>query len=260
MKRLSMGFAGFAALALLGPAASGDVPASLREGGYYIDDLSKSTTRNFLNHFSYEGLNRSHTVYWTTSNNTSPGVDYYDWSYFTGHGCTTSGGKYGYYGVTTYGSANCVNLLNAGNNSNGGYGRRLKYLVLHSCETVTSPYDDFDASSKWLQEPGSIFDGLHILMGFRTQTDQDNGLLIADEMGRLTVTETSTLIVWNWMNAVDTYGDSTDPYLDEYSIYTAYSPGHFYEAAYSSFWDVYGGSQSGSYDSPSLYAMWSDSE
>ncbi len=261
MKRILIGYPMVVGIALFLPTPSGAVPAGLREQGLYIDDLSKTTVQNFLGHFSYEGLYPSRTAYWTTSNNSWPtGVDSYDWVYYTGHGCPPSGGGFGYYGLTTYNSANCVNLLNAGNNSNGGYGRRLKYLVLHSCETVASPWDDPDAVSKWLQEPGSIFDGLHILMGFRTQTDQNNGLNIADEMGYLTTVDYPTLIIWNWENAVDTYGDPNDPWIDEYSIYTAYSPGHFYEAAYSSFWDVYGGSQSGSYDSPSLFAIWSQSE
>lgn len=262
MKRVSMRLAVFVVGSILfAPVLYGAVPSSLREGGWYIDDMSKSTVQNFFSYFTYEGLQRSSLSAWTTRNDSWwTGVDWYDWSYYTGHGCAIAGGGYGFYGITTYGGATCINLLDAGNNSNGGYGRRLKYLVLHSCETVASPFDDPDAPTRWLEEPGSIFDGLHILMGFRTQTDQDNGLNIADEMGYFLNVDYPTVIVWNWENAVETYGDPVDPWMDQYAMYSAYADGHFYEAAYSSFWDVYGVSQSASYDNPSLYAMWSQPE
>lgn len=260
MRTRSIGFAVFVAIAFSVPVATGAVPASLKESGYYMSEpASRPTVQNFLNHFTSEGIFQSRTAYWTTGNNTSPGVDAFDFVYYTGHGCPIAGGKRGLYGITSYSGA-CINLLDAGNNSNHGYGARLKYLVLHSCETVPASTDDYDAATKWLQEPGSIFDGLHTLMGFRTKADQNTGLNIADEMGYLVNIDYPAILVWNWSNAVDTYGDSTDPYLDEYSMYTAYYPGHFYEAAYSSFWDVYGGSQSQSYLSPALYSMWSDAD
>jgi hypothetical protein len=256
MRATLIRYAAFMSIALFLPDAYGAVPPGLREEGLYIDDvLSQWTTASFMVHFTSEGQYQSQTRYWTTRNNWWPGVDWFDWVYYTGHGCSTTGGNYAWYGVTMY-NGDCVDLLSAGDSSHGGYGNRLKYLVSHSCETVASPYDDWQAISKWLEEPGSIFDGLHILMGFRTQADMYTGLNIADEMGRLLNEDYPTLIVWNWMNAVETYG-SPDGYLDEYSIYAAYLSGHFYEPAYSSFWDVYGGSQSGSYDSPSLYAIYS---
>lgn len=235
-----IGVAGFTAYA--------DIPAGYYEGGMYIDDpMSTQTTLNFLNNFTYELNYATNASNWTTSNDSSPyGVDWYDFAYFCGHGYP--------YNIMMYGG-DYVDLRNAGNNNNSGYGLYLKYLVLHSCQTVPSPIDIADPWTPWLGEPGGIFDGLHVLCGFRTNAGKSSGLNIASYMGNLTYNHSNT-VVNNWINAVDTYGNSDG--TDEYCLFSAFRDGYLDNPTYDSWYDVYGVSASENTVDPNLWCVWSE--
>jgi len=229
--------------------AYGDVSgAGYEEGGMYINDpMSPATTLNFLNNFTYEKNYATIASDWTTSNDSSPyGVDSYDFAYFCGHGYP--------YNIMMY-NGSYVDLRNAGNNSNSGYGSDLEFLVLHACQAVPSPIDVADPWTPWLSEPGGIFDGLHILCGFRTNAGKSSGLNIANYMGYLTFHQ-SGYVVDNWINSVNAYGNTDS--TDEFCFYSMFRSGYRFNATYDAKYDVYGGAVCLDTTDPALWCYWSE--
>ena len=226
-----------------------EIPTHYEEGGLCTtnDPPSPGVVWNFIQHFTYEQYFLTIEREWTTRNNTAPrGVDSFDFLYFCGHGRP--------YEIKTN-ENNWVDLRTAGDNSHNGYGNSdLEFLVLHSCSVLPSPIDVGDAFTPWLAEPGGIFDGLHVLLGFRTDASYAADEQIACFMGDLTENQTGR--VWeNWVNAVNTYGIS---YYDKFCLFVAYRHGHFDDQAYDAYYDVYGGSVARDTTDPGLWCYWSD--
>lgn len=226
-----------------------EVPSSSREAGLctHHDDQSADVTWNFIQHFTYEKWYYTLAHNWTTSNNDYTwGVDGNDFSYFCGHGSPYS---------ICMDAGDAVDLRNAGNNSNNGYGDYLGYLVLHSCSVVPSPIDVGDAFTPWLGEPGGIFDGLHVMMGFRTSASGSNDNMIASYMGQLTKNQSGR--VWeNWVNAVNTQGAAGIE--DAFCLFVAFRPGYYDNPTYDAYYDVYGGSVCYDTNDPQAWCYWSE--
>lgn len=153
-------------------------------------------------------------------------------------------------------AGDALDLRNAGDNSNNGYGtNNLEFLVLHSCSVVPSPIDVTDWWTPWIGEPGGIFDGLHILMGFRTEASYSNANMIASYMGELTNNQSGR--VWeNWVNAVNTKGASGS--RDEFCFMSAFRTGYSENPSYNAAYDVYGSSISYDTSDPQLWCFWSE--
>jgi hypothetical protein len=230
--------------------ANAKVPARYNEGGACSAEFLDAGAA-FVSYF--DAPKRYYYTYapnWTTKNNISPyGVDRYDFMYYNGHG-----GPY----QIKMADESWIDLRTAGSSNNNGYGDYyLKFLVLHSCQTVPSPIDVSDWGTPWLQEPGGIFDGLHILLGFRTYASgDDHGYNILYSMGNLT-SNCSGTVISNWINSVDTYGAPDDQ--DEYCIMSAYRDGHFDDPTYDSWYDVYGVQHCVNTTNPDLWCVWSES-
>jgi hypothetical protein len=225
-----------------------DVSSSYEEVGYYDDDPDcKPVVNSFLQYFDYELFTLTLSSDWTTGNNDSPyGVDIYDLVFYCGHGNRWL--------ISMYGSAT-VDLRNAGNNSDGGYGLDLEHLLLYSCLVVPGSLEVSNWWTPWISEPGGIFDGLHMVCGFRTEATKVYANTIANYIGYHTFHQNNTLFN-NWRNGTMTYG-STSSTLDKCAMIFLYDSSDSSKCAHT---DTYGGSVCVDHDPSStlLVGMWYD--
>lgn len=219
------------------------------ECAYYAADTNlQNTTTQFFQNFT-QGIERTSYTYvsdWTTGNNAYPaGVDYYDLVVYAGHGSQNY--------ITTMNGG--VDLSTAGNNSNEGYGLWLKVLLFYSCRVVASPIDVADWATPWLNEPGGIFDGLHVLCGFRTDMGIDPSWNMANYMGQLTYNHSGT-VVENWINSVETYGMPWVEDRDNWCVMAAFRNGYYDDPAWDAYYDVYGISMCNNSTDQNLWCGW----
>lgn len=211
--------------------ASGEVIPGWEECGYYDDDPDSATVVNqFLFYYSEELFELTLRTDWTSGNNETPyGVDTYDLVYYCGQGFP--------YNINMF-SAAVIDLARAGETPAQGYGGRdLEFLVLHASSVVPGTIDPVpDAYKPWMLEPFDIFDGLHVLLGFRTCTLSTSANSIASNFGYMTYFQQAGIID-AWINAVLIGGDHLLG-CDKFSImYTATVPG---DPAFDASFDIYG--------------------
>ena len=113
----------------------------------------------------------------------------------------------------------------------GDYNERVKWMILYSCLVVASPltesnwwgpFVDPDGSG---DEEGDVFDGLHMFLGFRTNSYVSPAVSV-----------TSAWVDWinqggylldEWFDAIDTYGYPDTSAYDKGSV--VYHPNHRYD-------------------------------
>jgi hypothetical protein len=175
------------------------VRAAGKEGGYAgtKDQGHDEVVYNFLKHFSYEQYYYARTFQFGDYNNQR--VDAMDIAIFAGHGnqwfiSTTDGG---------------VDLSSVGSSLNWGWGdNNAEFVVFESCDVVPSPIEVSDWWTKWVQEPGGSFDGLHQALGFRTLSWQSTDQDITDDFGGRVRNNSG---VWEcWFDAINNQGRSDE--------------------------------------------------
>jgi len=175
------------------------VRAAGKEGGYAgtTDQGHDEVVYNFLKHFSYDQYFYARTFQWASSNNQR--VDAMDIAIFAGHGnqwfiSTTDGG---------------VDLSNVGSGPNWGWGDvNAEFVVFESCDVVPSPIEVSDWWTKWVQEPGGAFDGVHQALGFRTLSWQSTDEDITDDFGERVRNNHG---MWeSWFDAINDEGRSDE--------------------------------------------------
>lgn len=167
------------------------------EGGFAgtTDQGHDTVVYNFLKHFSYEQYYYSYTFCWTSNNNSF--VDGVNFAIFGGHG-------------NQYLIANIdgnVDLSSAGNTSNGGYGLNADFVAFESCSVVPSPIERSDWWWGWNQS-GTIFRGLHQVLGFHTSSYQSTDELVTDYFG--TKIQQNYPVWQSWFEAIDVKGLSSE--------------------------------------------------
>jgi len=158
-------------LALLSALAATSVQAQ-EEGGYVYnhgEDRFVDNVYNFLKHFPYEQYYWAQHWQFGSSNNYY--VDAMDFAYYSGHGNNLFLGM-----GPGSSSPQYVDIRTAGTTSNGGWGDRdLEFIVFQSCKVIPAPIDVADWWSEWVG-PGDVFQGLHMALGYRTNSYSGNGI------------------------------------------------------------------------------------
>jgi hypothetical protein len=164
------------------------------QGGYAgtEDEGHDTAVMQFLYHFYWDDFYYAETKHFGTENNDY--VDAMDIVYFCGHGCPYAlQMSTGFY----------ASLINVFGDDNGFGDRDLEFLIVHSCETVPSPIEKTDWADWWYNET-SIWDGLHSLCGFRTDSWQSTDSYIADAYGDYI--DDDGRIMWSWIQAIFYHG------------------------------------------------------
>jgi hypothetical protein len=194
------------------------------EGGYAgtIGDGDIDCISQFLQHFPRgedEQFVYVEDYQFTSRNNEF--VDNHDIVMFSGHGRAFEIKVWQDYPTS---GDSWVDLATAGSGDDYGYGDNdLEYLVLQSCNTVPSTLETSDPIGPWVSDSGHIADGLHQILGFRSEAtmayDQDItywfGYWISqtDSNG-----EGKYYIIDSWLWAVREKGDPVNDEYDKASI------------------------------------------
>ncbi len=182
-------------LALAGPVGAVD----RLEGGYVGSRTEGDATTpvwNFIKHFSYDQYYWAETFQFGSYNNER--VDKMDFSYFVGHGSPWS----------IKCQATWIDLDTAGSTSHEGWGdRNALFVTLHACQVIASPLEVGDWYSAWTNADG-VFDGVHQVLGFRTNASQSCDQDISDYFGSRI---DSGAAVWQaWFDAIWLRGNGTE--------------------------------------------------
>jgi hypothetical protein len=142
-----------------------------RFGGLYGTDSGNTqppvaaflnTVDNYAGH-TRTGPTAHYIANWDSSNNaTNTGVDDFQFTYTCEHGSPWAI-------LTNNGTCN-FNSSGFGGSSNMGWGDdQVNWIVLYSCQVIRSPIEVSDWSSVWIsQNPYDVMDGVHMILGFRT--------------------------------------------------------------------------------------------
>jgi len=147
--------------------------ADFKEGGYVgtAGQGHDTVVYNFLKHFSYEQYYWAIPSQFTTNNNNR--VDAMTIAFFAGHGSPWS----------ILCQSTSVDLKTAGTSSHKGWGNvASKFVAFESCKVVPSPIETSDWAYPWTK-PGGVFDGVHQVIGFRTNSWQSSDQDISDYFG-----------------------------------------------------------------------------
>jgi len=147
--------------------------ADHKEGGYVgtSGEGHPTVVYNFLKHFNYEQYYWAEDFQFTSYNNYR--VDGMTFSIFAGHGSP-------WYILC---QSNGVDLSSAGSTSHKGYGdKNCKFVAFESCKVVPSPLEVSDWASNWTNTNG-VFDGVHQILGFRTDSWQSTDQKITNYFG-----------------------------------------------------------------------------
>jgi len=174
---------------------------SNEEGGYAgtRDEGHTTVVYNFLKQFSeYE------QYYYSTGSqfieNNDNRVDAMDFAIFAGHGNA--------FFIRAEDGAG-INFGSVGNTSHEGYGDDdLEFLALETCKSVPSPLEG-TWSTPWVQS-GGAFDGLHQVVGFRTDSWQSSDQNISLSFGKKIVACRGVYSAW--FDAINEEGLRTDPF------------------------------------------------
>ncbi len=164
-------------VALMSIIPSLNLNASSEKIGGYVDHAQQRFVNNVWNfvknyqQWTNVGGNQWREIqyYWAepylfTSNSMSY-INAMDLDYVSGHGAN-------YYIQTNQSTSDGVDLRSApGYGANNG--GSLKFLIIESCNTVTTAPD---VPGDWWTPWTSIFQGLHQLVGFHTLSNSDNGI------------------------------------------------------------------------------------
>ena len=169
------------------------------EGGYVGSRTEGDATTpvwNFIKHFSYNQYYWAETFQFGSYNNER--VDKMDFSYFVGHGNPWS----------IKCQSTWIDLDTAGSTSHEGWGdRNAEFVTLHACQVVASPLEVADWYSAWTNADG-VFDGVHQVLGFRTNASMSCDQDISDYFGSRI---DSGAAVWqSWFDAIWLRGDGTE--------------------------------------------------
>ncbi|UCH92896.1 MAG: hypothetical protein JSV88_21745 [Candidatus Aminicenantes bacterium] len=132
-------------------------------------------------------------------NSNPPGFDWYDFGFVCAHG-----NQWRFEMVN-----GMVNLNSAGFGSSAAQGWGddfLEWVVLYSCLVVASPLENPQPNwwSVWKDDPNDVFDGLHILNGFRTNAWVPPAQTVASQYARKL--NNGEYILYAWFDAVTQYG------------------------------------------------------
>ncbi len=176
------------------------------EGGYCGNDpIAPKVVYNFIKHFNYEQYYWANKSMFTNSNNYY--VDSVDFAYYCGHGSPFHIGVYS--NGAGYGSSTYIDLRSAGSSPHRGYGDRdLEFIVFHSCQTVPSPIERPHDWWAWTTNQSvDIFDGLHQVLGFRTNAMKITADDISNYFGKRMA---GNNLVWqSWFDAINAEGYHT---------------------------------------------------
>lgn len=196
--RLNFSFV-FLVLCLLLVTGNLSVYSAGREGGYAgtRDEGHDEVVYNFLKHFTYDQYFYARTFQFGSSNNSR--VDAMDIAIFAGHGNKWLIG-------TTDGA---VDLSTLGSGSNWGWGDvNAEFVAFESCYVVPSPIEEANWWSKWVQEPGGAFDGVHQVLGFHTVSWQSTDEDVSDDFGSRV---RNNYAMWqSWFDAINNEGRSDE--------------------------------------------------
>lgn len=169
------------------------------EGGYVGSKTEGDATTpvwNFIKHFSYEQYYWAETFQFSTYNNER--VDKMDFSYFVGHGSP--------WAIKC--QSTWVDLTTAGSSSHKGWGNRnAEFVTLHACQAVPSPLEVADWYSPWTNA-GGVFDGIHQVLGFRTNASMSCDQDISNYFGSRI--HAGGLVWQSWFDAIWLYGNGTE--------------------------------------------------
>ena len=163
------------------------------EGGYVDRRVNPTFVYNFLKHFNYEQYYWSANYMWTNRNNYY--VDNMDFAFYGGHGS-----PFHHYGEN-------VDLTRAGYSSHKGYGDRdAEFITFYSCKVVPSPIEKPGNrwATPWTQKNG-VFDGLHMVTGFRTNAYIAPSEAVANKFGLRVASHQK--VKWAWFNAIWEHGN-----------------------------------------------------
>lgn len=160
------------------------------EGGYVYnhgEDRFVDNVYNFLKHFSYEQYYWANHWQFDSSNNSY--ADAMDFAYYSGHGNNF------YMGMGPGASSpQSVDITTACSTSNGGWGDNdLEFITFQSCKVIPAPIDRSDWASQWTG-PGDCFQGLHMALGYRTNSNSGNG--ISNNYGNRVANGQAVLSAW----------------------------------------------------------------
>lgn len=155
----------------------GTVPltaADHEEGGYAgtKGEGHDTVVYNFLKHFSYNQY--YWTVGWQWGAGNDQRVDAMDIAVFGGHGAPWS--------IKTIDG--WIDLSTIANTDAWGWGDvDVDFVAFESCKVVPSEIERADWWTNWVQEPGGAWDGVHQIMGFRTDSYQHTDQDVTDYFG-----------------------------------------------------------------------------
>ncbi|HEV7237883.1 MAG TPA: DUF6345 domain-containing protein [Thermoanaerobaculia bacterium] len=148
--------------------------ADHEEGGYAgtKGEGHDTVVYNFLKHFTYN------QYYWTTEWQWHSGnderVDAMDIAVFGGHGSPWS--------IKTI--SGWIDLSTIADTGAWGWGDTdADFIAFESCKVVPGDIDKADWWTKWVQEPNGAWDGVHQIMGFRTDSYQSTDQDVTDYFG-----------------------------------------------------------------------------
>ena len=180
---------------------------ALEEGGYAgtTNQGHDAVVYNFLKHFNYEQYYYAREHQWAWNNDNR--VDAMDFAIFGGHGNPWS--------IKTLDG--WMDLDTIGSMADWGWGDNdAEFVAFESCKVVTSPIDTSDWWTNWVKEPDGPMDGVHQILGFRTDSWQATDEDITDEFGHRIA---QGYAVWQaWFDAIDSEGSN------EYGSAVMYPP------------------------------------
>ena len=179
---------------------------SLYVGGFYGTDHGNTLppVQAFINtmancgHYT-GGPYAANVDDWDCYNNAIPnGIDWWDFVFSCEPGAP-------WYFVVDNGGVN-LDSAGFGDCADGSWGDYYaNWVVLYSCQVVCSPIEKgADWPDVWIdRDPVAVFDGLHILNGFRTNAYVSPAVTVATQYG--TAICNGGEILTEWFNAVWTY-------------------------------------------------------
>jgi hypothetical protein len=164
------------------------------EGGYVGVEKGKQTVWNFITNFSYDQYYWAEDFMFRKSNNSY--VDLMDFSFYCGHGN---------HWLISEPDGTIINLANAGNTGNSGWGDRYsRYVAFYSCKVVPCKLD-LPADQSWYTPWTSVLTGVRQICGYRTDAMVANGPNIGSYFGARVRAGDN---IWQrWLDANNLYGD-----------------------------------------------------
>jgi hypothetical protein len=186
-----------------------------RFGGFYGTDWADSipAVEAFLDEVDEHsghtttGPTAHYNSTWDTANNS--GVDDFEFTYSCGHGDRWK--------LLTNTGWLDLNGSGFGGSSNQGWGDdQCNWILLYSCKVIASQIEVTDWSSVWIsQNPYDVMDGVHMIMGFRTNAYKSPTNEVSREYAEYICTGGQVLL--KWFHAVWYYSYCQTTSLDKAS-------------------------------------------